>query len=359
MKQEWSLRDYREGDEEGIYKLYRAVYPSKQRDWDEWLRWWRWLYKGSPAGNGRTLLADANGRIAAQYAIVPVWIKVGKQMITGAQSLDTMTHPDYRRRGLFETLAKEVYSSAAGVGIHIVYGFPNSLSSPGFINKLDWFVVSTLKLRLKPLNWETVIRFVIKSKFLSGILAVIATLVFDKILFRTRKAPARDSLAVTQVTSFNERFDRLWDRVSDQYPIMVARNKDYLNWRFSAPGKQYLILACEKANEVGGYLVLRHEIIRNTKASIIFDMIAESKEVMYCLVSEAVKVCQRAGSNFIEYSLIADKTYHRALRSNGFICLPFIKGANFCAYSSATHISKAFLQDPKNWLVQTADSDTL
>jgi GNAT superfamily N-acetyltransferase len=356
---EWSIRAYREGDEEGIFKLYQAVYPSKQRAQDEWLSWWRWLYKESPAGHGRIILADANDRLAAQYAVVPIWIKVGRQTCVGAQSLDTMTHPDYRRRGLFETLAKEVYRDAAGVGINIVYGFPNSMSAPGFINKLDWFVVSCLKLSLKPLNWKNTIRIKIKNRLLSGLLGGGASLLFDKILFRTRKAPVTAGFTVTQVTSFDERFDRLFSRVSEQYPIMVARNKDYLNWRFSVPGKNYLIIAYERANEIGGYLVLRHETTNDTKVSIIFDMIAESEEVMHCLVSEAVKVCQQAGADFIKYSLIAGRPYHRVLRRNGFIFPPFTSGANFYAYSSDIHISKALLQDSRNWLVQTADSDTL
>ena len=80
---------------------------------------------------------------------------------------------------------------------------------------------------------------------------------------------------------------------------------------------------------------------------------------MHCLVSEAVKVCQRVGVDFVEYSLIADRAYHRVLRSNGFITLPFVKGDRLCAYSSATQISKTLLQNPKNWLVQIGDSDEI
>jgi hypothetical protein len=106
-------------------------------------------------------------------------------------------------------------------------------------------------------------------------------------------------------------------------------------------------------------MVLCNRILKNVKESFIFDLIAESEEVMRCLVSEAVKVCQRAGVDLIVYNFIADRTYHRVLRSNGFISLPFKKGGYLIAYSNAIHISKAFLQDPKNWLVQIGDSDEL
>ena len=312
MKREWSIRAYREGDEEGIYQLDQAVHPSEQYDRDGWMRWWRWMYKENPAGKGLIWLAEDKDKIVGQYAVIPVAMKSAAQVILGAQSIATMTHPDYRRQGMFEELARITYHEAAKAGIRIIYGFPNQFSRPGFINKLDWFDISTMKIMLRPLNWKKYFRSKIKSKiknrFLSGFLAVGATLLFDKILFRTREAPAIDRLAITQVTSFDERFDRLWAKVSGQYPIMVVRNKDYLNWRFSAPGKHYLIFAAEKANEVLGYLVLYNRIPGNIKYSFMFDMIAESEEVMRCLVSEAVKVCQREGVDFISYRLIADST---------------------------------------------------
>ncbi len=358
MKQEWSVRAYREGDEKGIYQLYQAVYPSEERDWDRWMKWWRWLYRNNPAGTGQVWVADHRGKLVGQYPIIFMQMKVGNELLKASQNIDLMTHPDYQHQGIFTALEQEALDALSKQGIHITVGFPNEAASPGH-KKSGWYDISTMKVMVKPLNWKNTIRLKIKNRILSGFLAIVATLACDKMLFRTSAAPTVGGLAVTQITSFDERFDRLWDRVSGQYPIMVVRNKGYLNWRFSAPDKHYLIFVAEKADEVRGYLVLRDMVLRNTKASVIFDMIAESEEVMYCLVSQAVKVCQRAGVNFIVYKLIANGTYHHVLRNNGFISLPFMRGAHFCAYSSTTKITKTFLQNPKNWLVQIGDSDTL
>lgn len=358
MKPEWSIRAYKEGDEEGIYKLHQAVYPSEQHDRDAWMRWWRWKYRNSPAGAGQIWVADHRGRIVGHYAAIFMQIKVGNEILKASQALDLMTHPDYRRQGIITTLRRKMLDELDKQEVRIAIGFPRTAILPASI-KRGWFGISTMKTILKPLNWKNCVRSKIKNRLLSGFLAVGTTLVFDKILFRTSEAPVIDRLAVTQVTSFDERFDRLWAKVSGQYPIMVVRNKDYLNWRFSAPGSHYWIFAAEKANEVLGYLVLCNRILRNVKESFIFDMIAESEEVMHCLVSEAEKVCQRAGVDFIVCNFIADRTYHRVLRSNGFISLPFKKGGYLIAYSNAIQISKAFLQDPKNWLVQIGDSDEL
>lgn len=359
MKPEWSIRAYREGDEEGIYELWRAVLPSEKRDRAEWLRWWHWMYQENPAGKGLIWLAEANGRIAAQHALVPVRLKVGSQTVLGSWGMDAMTHPDYRRQGLFEAISKELGEHAARIGMDIETGIPNQYSHPGLVKKLDWFDIAPTKVTLKTLNWKPVITSKIKNRLLSGFCTASAILLCDKVFFRTRRGPAPDGLNVTQINSFDERFDRLWSRVGGQYPIMTVRDKDYLNWRFSPPGTHYLIFAAEKANEIRGYLVIREKLLGDTRASVIFDLIAESPEVIRRLVAEAAKVCQHAGVDLMVYSFIADGKLHQAVKNSGFISLPFLKGDYFCAYSKAAGISKAFLQDPRNWLVQLADTDTI
>jgi GNAT superfamily N-acetyltransferase len=354
----WSVRAYREGDEEGIYELYQAVYPSKQPERDRWMRWWRWMYRTGPAGNGQIWVADHSGRIVGQYPTIFTQIKVKNEILKVSQNIDLMTHPDYRHQGISQTLEKKALDELGKQEIHLTIGFPNKAAYFGH-KKAGWFDIASMKVTLKPLNWKNTIRLKIKNRLLSGLLAAGAALVFNRIPLRTHQARQTDGLVVSQITSFDERFDRLWTRVSGQYPIIMVRNKDYLNWRFCTPGSSYLILTIEEADEVRGYLVLREKTLRSKKVSIIFDTIAESEEIMHRLISEAVGICQRKGIDCIVYNLIAGRTYHRVLKSNGFIFPPFTKGADFCAYSSATQIPQKFLKNPKNWFVQTADSDTL
>jgi hypothetical protein len=49
-----------------------------------------------------------------------------------------MTHPDYRNQGMFTRLAEAAFLLAAERGFEALYGFPNPLSYPGFVNKLNW-----------------------------------------------------------------------------------------------------------------------------------------------------------------------------------------------------------------------------
>ena len=105
MGQKWSMRAYREGDEDGILELWKATYPEKEYDREGWLRWWHWMYKENPAGPGRIWLAEYDGKIVGQYPIIPVLMKIGARIVTAFQSINLMTHPDHRRQGIYESLS--------------------------------------------------------------------------------------------------------------------------------------------------------------------------------------------------------------------------------------------------------------
>ena len=359
MEPKWIMRAYRDGDEEGILELWKAVYSDMQFDREKWLRWWRWMYKDNPAGNGWIWLAEDEGKIVGQYAVIPIIMKVGAKIIVAAQSLDTMTHPDYRRQKMFEMLAQKAYQDAAANGVFIIYGFPNQFSHPGFINKLGWFDISATKVMLKPFNWRNAVKLKVENRFMQIFLAAGVGLVFNELFWRIQKAPVIEGLTITQITSFDERFDEFWPRICDQSQIMVMRNRDYLNWRYSTPDANYSVFAAEKDNQICGYLVLHYRIQNSVKRSTIFDVIATSEEIMHCLISKAMEESRQRGMDVVVYSSITNKTYQRILKRNGFMPLPFINGGYFSIYSSSPAISKEFLSNPQNWLVQTGDSDAV
>lgn len=361
MAREWSIRAYADGDEERIFDLFRAVYPDRGWSLEYWRRSWCWIYKENPAAAGKIWiwLAEHEGRIVGQYAVIPVAMSIAGKNVLGAQSVDTMTHPDYRRQGIFETLARKVYEQAHTDGIHIVYGFPNQSSYPGFVEKLNWFDITTVQIMFKPLNWENALKPKIDNRFLLKLTAIGGS-ILQKVVYRTQKTPIIKDLAITQTSSFDERVNRFWDKVSQRYPIMVVRDKDYLNWRYvTVPDASYLIYVAEIAGEICGYIVLRYVQEEGVKVSTIFDILAQSEGIAQCLISKAVEHSMQAKADILYYSFWANKPFIRALRRNGFIFRPFTKGRHLCAYSSSPYISKKFLMEPQNWFFQQGDSDQI
>lgn len=359
MKQKWSVREYKEGDEVGIFELCKAVYPEGDYEPEHWMRWWRWLYKDNPIGAARIWLAEHDGKIVGQYPLVYMKMKVGNKILKASKNLDLMTHPDYRYQGIFSKLERHALDEAEKEGVYITFGFPspNTASYPGHI-KSGWFDVGTMRPMFKPLNWVSVLKTRIKNNFLRSLVAIGASLVL-KGFARTQGSPTMEGLTITQISSFDDRIDDFWARVSDQYEIMIVRDKDYLNWRYGAPDANNSLFLAEKAEEIYGYLVLCCQQEGDIRVSSIFDIMAKSEEIIRCLVSRAIEYCKQEKVDLIIYAAIANKTYRRALRKSGFISIPFMKADHFCAYSSSPDIPIEFLKDAKNWLVQIGDSDAV
>ena len=132
-KRQWSVRKYQPGDLDAIQELFTVVFHST-RPKEHFI----WKFHDNPAGQGIIVVAERSGQIVGQYALMPTRLRLGTDNVYGAQSLDTMTHPDYRNQGMFTVLAKTCIETAASMGIEALYGFPNENSYHGFVDKLNW-----------------------------------------------------------------------------------------------------------------------------------------------------------------------------------------------------------------------------
>jgi GNAT superfamily N-acetyltransferase len=91
------------------------------------------------------------------YGVLPVEAIYFGKKITIAQSADTITHPDYRKLGIFKNLAEKTYELCLKSGINLLFGIPNYNSYHGFIKYLDWedkgiFLKFTKKISTIPVN---------------------------------------------------------------------------------------------------------------------------------------------------------------------------------------------------------------
>jgi Acetyltransferase (GNAT) domain len=88
----------------------------------------------------------------AYYGVIPCFIRYIDQLYLGAQSVDTMTHPKYRFKGLFVQLANLTYDLAMEEGISFIFGFPNQNSLHGFLVKLKWQMTEMMDCYIIPVS---------------------------------------------------------------------------------------------------------------------------------------------------------------------------------------------------------------
>ena len=108
---------------------------------------------------------------AAFYGVFPCIYNLNGKIISGAQSGDTMTHPEHRKKGLFYKLAKKTYELALKEGIKYIYGVPNGNSYHGF-KKMGWqtpYTITEFEKTIEPSFKSKLLRRVSKTLYESRI----------------------------------------------------------------------------------------------------------------------------------------------------------------------------------------------
>ena len=127
------MREAVHEDLEGIRALFNVVWGYNRP-----LHFDQWRYFNGPQGSCPAVIALDGPTVVGFYTGLPTRIRLGREVVSGIQSMDTLTHPDYQRQGVFATLAEACYKFASSRGFEIIYGFPNASSHHGFINRLNF-----------------------------------------------------------------------------------------------------------------------------------------------------------------------------------------------------------------------------
>jgi len=317
MNYELEVRPYQAGDESYILALFRESYG---RGLDE--RAWAWRFRDNPAGPGVIDLAWDGEILAAHYAVSSVLMRIDRHEVCVGLSGTTMTHPDYRGRGLFPLLARTTYERMAGMDMALVWGFPNRLSHRGFVRDLNWvdlWEIPTFRLHLEG---------------------------FDKAF----------SLAseIVELERFDIRFDHLWDQVRDDYRIIVKRDSTYLQWRYvENPVASYRILAYVSGQEVLGYAVLKW--FRQEMHIVDILTVQDGGVVGEHLVYGAIEMARQSSASAVSLWINVTNPLHRVLERMGFQNEAPVTYFGACILRPDLVGGDAL--DYRNWYLTMGDSD--
>jgi GNAT superfamily N-acetyltransferase len=122
-------------------KLLAEVFPRTRVSRADYLEW---LYSGSPFGQViEANLDDEQGR-AGHYALVPIALSRDGVDRLVALSLNTAVHERARGGGIFVRLASAVIEQARQQGVEAIVGVANANSTPGFIGRLGFRLLTPL-----------------------------------------------------------------------------------------------------------------------------------------------------------------------------------------------------------------------
>ena len=153
----WAPSYYQEGDEYEIIALMEDDISRRASHAVFDINFWTCKYRNNYAGFYKNWISLARSEktnmLGGHYTVIPVYMKILGEKILASQSVDTITHIDFRNQGVFTGLAKLCYKQVASTDVGIIIGFPNESSFPGFIKKLNWtniMQISELGYVLRP-----------------------------------------------------------------------------------------------------------------------------------------------------------------------------------------------------------------
>ena len=130
---------------EKITELQNIVYKGKHLyDTNEFKYW----YLDNPMGHAICFNAFFNDEVVSHYACIPMRMKIAGRVVLGLLSMNVVTHPEHRKKGLFKKLATLTYEAAKEEGYEFVLGVANANSIHGFMKYFPFTFISKLDVKI-------------------------------------------------------------------------------------------------------------------------------------------------------------------------------------------------------------------
>jgi hypothetical protein len=357
MDKNWSIRDYIDGDEKGVNELFNAIF-SKTRT----LEHWNWEFKNNPEGS-KILVVEEKEQIIAHLASIHRTVKIENQDFFASLEVDGMTHPDFGRRGIFVALGKKLLFESEEKGIDIVLGFPNVKALPGH-RKLGCIELFSLNVMIRPLNFRNISNKMFTNKLLGKLSEIFGKFTF-KFFYKARKTGIDEGVVLKTIKEFGDRFDRFWEGAQASYPIILQRDRKYMNWKYiDCPHRDYKSFVAEKEGRYLAVVVVRVLEKFGLTNGAIADILAlpNQEQNVQGLLLKAMEYLKEKKVDLIACSVPEWSVHNGTLRKCGFMKCPKKlnpKGEPFIIYPISKKGDTDFIKNPSNWYITWGDTDVV
>ncbi|MBL8862867.1 MAG: GNAT family N-acetyltransferase [Planctomycetes bacterium] len=352
------LRACTSADRGAQARLFNAVF---KKGVDE--RGLAWRYDQSPHGASLSFAQVApDGQFVAGYACSPRRaVPAGDESRAApiGETGDVMTHPDWRKRGLFSALDRAALDAARRRGWPVVFGLPNRRSAHIFL-ELGWERVGTLR------PWTFVMRADPAARRerarqgrVRGWLAGLDARAGRRARARLRATAARTgALRVAPLDAFPAEVADLSRAVEPRFALMVRRDADYLDWRFlRAPAGLFRALGLFEGTRLAAYTVI--QVPRpGQSGGYLVDVLGRDEAAVDAAVEAGLAALERAGASFVTATAIDGSWWSARLAASGFRApKPADHLTVIVHVHDPGHPLAAAAREPSRWYLTDGDRD--
>lgn len=319
------MKSYRPGDETEILELFLKAFRKPLS-----YSFWQWRFEKNPfVLKPMISLMWEKEILAGHYAVSGTEISIDGKIHLFSLSGTTMTSPGFEGKGIFSSLALDLYDRIAkDPCVTGVMGFPNQKSHYALVKKIHWKDVNILT------NFS-----------ISGV-----------------KAGLRTIPGMQLITRFDERHADFIDQsIGDLgFSVFVNRSDAYLNWRYlDCPVQDYDCFEYVDNNEIKGIIITKSfdsfQQAAHKEADLMEIFCAPDEEIIKDLLAGVGYFYTSKGISILQINTwisIMDARYliMEKLGFSNSAPLTF-----FCAKSFIPGTDQVY--DYRNWYLSPGDSD--
>ncbi len=349
------VRPYEAGDEEAVAALYKAVYG---RSLD--LAWYHWKLHTLNAESGvpNVWVAESDDGLIGHYGGTPHQFLLSGEQVPARHTSDAMTHPAYRRQGVYSVVGRTAHAAWAEAGEPFLFGLPNDKwgTRVAYLGYQKMFPAVWQQRFLRP-ELALAARFGIPEKFFFPLEMVskIAQHVWNRSLRRVL-----GNVVVKEVDYPGDEFEELWLQLKDCYEAILVRNLAWVRYRFGdAPGGVYTLLLARQGQRPSGYLAYRVTTAGRGKVGWLVDLFSapDDSSTREALLLAALSRLFEAGVSVVRFLVPPGIPLFETLQKAGFFPMKGGFGCHIVPLSWPEPLP--VFSDPQKWFTLAGDYDII
>jgi hypothetical protein len=343
------VRAYEPGDEHSLVRLLGGPFAQTGG-----LEHWRWKLRHWPSDAANVWLATSKGEAVSHYGGIPLRYSLDGSAAGAMISVDAMTAPEFRRRGLLTQGVTRAFADWKAHGIAFTLGLPNAQWGSRTA-AAGWQPLFPLQWLVRPLRPEVFAARRLGLPWLRH--AGVVSRLWQRWM---RNRPRPDSqVEFREVTKADYIFDRLWERGASSAGFSVVRDSAWVQWRFLAsPARRYDVVLGQRNGTPVGYWATHVAKTDDKTSAFLAELFVPERDeaARESLLAGAIARANEAGADILAALAVPGTTFHASLHRAGFLRGPAF-GVHIVPFAAALPLER--MRRPASWHFSGAEFDVI
>lgn len=320
---------------------------------------YEWLFDNNPynkSGNMMYLLKEGDKVIGCD-GLLPNELYVNGKTLLTAHSVKSMTHPDYKKQGIFRMMTENSCERGRQDGVDVVIGLANDQSYPAY-QRFGWPTLFEKEVYVKPI----LINNILKRRIKIGALAEIGNSIYVSFMKSKLKSSMDKEIKFEILNQAPKEIQQCWDKYKVKYKVLLVRDYKYINYRYNQrPDVNYVTVLARHNSEIVGFAILHNSLANGSKMTSAVEFFTDPSNERYikALANGIAKYCYE---NNLEYAVVGTGLhgeYRNVLLKNGFmVTRKPPKNNMMIAHVLSDKVTLEELTGHEKWHITQGDGET-